>query len=85
MSIVFGLIFLLIGTAIIALGIQVIFHNKDLYAHNHKITGCVSNAISGSLNEAATLSPVEISKGFTVDMRNRELLPCNQLSRESIG
>jgi hypothetical protein len=85
MSILLGLFLLVIGIAMFTFGAQIFFHDKALYAHNHKITGSVRNAISGSMEESQTSSPVELSKGFTIDTRTRELIPCSQLSHESIG
>lgn len=84
MSALIGLALLVMGIATLVFGIQVFSHDKGEYEHNHKITGNLANAISGSLNEAETCSPDEISKGFTIDTRTNELVPCNQLSRESI-
>lgn len=84
MSVIFGLALLVIGIATLVISIQVLTHDKDVYAHNHSITGNISNAISGTLDESKSCSPDEVSNGFTIDIRTGELVPCNQLSRESI-
>jgi len=85
MSFVFGITLLVLGIAFVAIAVQLFLHDKHSYAHNHKITGSLSNAIAGSMNESAATSPDELSKGFTIDTRTGELVPCNQLSRESIN
>jgi hypothetical protein len=84
MSAILGLILLVIGIAALVFGIQVLFHDKNDFKHNHKITGNLSNAISGTLDKTKVSSPDEISLGFTMDMRTSELVPCSQLSKESI-
>jgi hypothetical protein len=85
MGVLFGLTLLTMGIATLVISIQVLTHDKDAYAHNHKITGSVLNAVSGTLDESKSSSPDEISNGFTIDTRTGELVPCNQLSRESIS
>ena len=84
MDTILGLILLAISIATLVFGIQVFFHNASDFKHNHKITGGLSNAISGTLNNSKVSSPDEISLGFTMDLRTRELVPCSQLSKESI-
>ena len=84
MSAILGLMLLAIGIAALVFGIQVFFHNSSDYKHNHKVTGNLSNAISGTLDKSKVSSPDEISLGFTMDLRTRELVPCSQLSKESI-
>ena len=84
MSAIFGLVLLVVGIATLVFGIQVFSHDRSEFEHNHRITGNLANAITGSLNENEVCSPDEISKGFTIDTRTNELVPCNQLSRESI-
>jgi hypothetical protein len=85
MSVILGLTLLVIGIVTLVISIQVLTHDKDSYAHNNKITGNIFNAISGSLDESKSCSPDEVSNGFTIDIRTDELVPCNQLSRESIS
>ncbi|MBO7926766.1 hypothetical protein J5X91_10880 [Pseudoalteromonas sp. K222D] len=81
---IFGMILLSLSIFIFILGFRVFIKPKNEYIHNHKITGSVSNALQGGINYSLASSPEEISKGFTVDVRNGELVSCSQLSREAI-
>lgn len=85
MSVIIGLTILVMGIATLVISIQVLTHDKDAYAHNHSITGNIANAISGTLDESKSCSPDEVANGFNIDIRTGELVPCNQLSRESIS
>jgi hypothetical protein len=79
-----GLITLVFSIFVLAFGIQLFLHDKNEFAHNHAVTGSLKNAIAGNLDEKQIRSSEELSEGFTMDLRNRELVPCNQLTRESI-
>lgn len=79
-----GMVLLSLSILLLVLGLKVLSKPKSEYVHNHKLTGSVSNALQGNMNHTSASSPEEISKGFTVDLRNGELVSCSQLSREAI-
>ena len=81
---ILGMVLLSLSVLFLVLGFRVFIKPKSEYMHNHKLTGSVRNALQGDINHAFASSPEDISKGFTIDLRNGELVSCSQLSREAI-
>ena len=81
---ILGFLLLSLFTMTFVFGFKVFSKPKVEHARNHAITGSVSNALRGEINVAKAESPEDVAKGFTVDIRNGELVACSQLSREAI-
>lgn len=79
-----GMVLLSLSVLFFVLSFKVFTKSRAEYKHNHKLTGSVSKALQGNIDHNLACSPEEISKGFTIDSRNGEFVPCSQLSREAI-
>lgn len=84
MDFLFGLFFLATSAIFIVFGIKLFLHDNNEFKHNHILSGGLANTLVGSVNESKAHSSDEISRGFTIDVRSGELVPCSQLSREVI-
>lgn len=85
MNYIIGIPLLIFGIAMLVIGIQILFEDKNKFNHNHKITGNLSNALVGNVDESQAITSDEITHGMVVDIRTGELVMTTQLSREAIN
>ncbi|MFB2643422.1 hypothetical protein ACE02D_14115 [Shewanella bicestrii] len=84
MELIIGIGSLVIAAALLVFGVQLLVHDRSEFDRNHAISGGLSNAIIGKLNDTHICTADEVSRGFTIDTRNGELVPCSQLAKEAI-
>jgi hypothetical protein len=85
MNYIIGIPLLILGIITLVIGIQVLFTNKDVYQHNHNLTGNLSNALVGNIDKSKVRNPDEVTNGMVIDTRNGELVMTTQLSKEAIN
>ena len=84
MDFLLGLCFLATSAFFIVFGIKLFLHDDNDFKHNHILSGGLANTIVGTVNEKKAYFSDEISRGFTIDVRSGEVVPCSQLSRDVI-
>ena len=85
MTIFIGLTLLTVGIVVAVFGLKLATHDQYEFNHNHRVSNSLKHAVLGEMNQAASRSKDEVSRGFTVDVRTGEIAPCSQLSKESIS
>jgi hypothetical protein len=85
MNYIIGIPLLIFSIITLVIGIQILFTNKDVYQHNHNLTGNLSNAILGNIDESKVKNSDEVTHGMSIDTRNGELVMTTQLSKEAIN
>jgi len=85
LSFIFGVIIFSVSVLFVLFGLSLFAEPKASFEHNSRVTGSLKNALVGDINNDFAFSSDEISKGFTIDTRNGELVACSQLSREAIN
>jgi len=85
MNTILALLLMALGLFVIVFSIRISRIDKYEYQHNHRVSSNLRSVATGKMNEKFTRSKDEISRGFTVDIRSGELIPCSQLSKESLS